>query len=647
MCGISGIFSLNNDKINYNQLVQMTMEMNKRGPDGGGYLISNDGGTGNLPGDDKNSSVIRQEHLQNVGLGHRRLSITDLSREASQPMCDAGQRYWIVFNGQIYNHVELRRELESLGYRFKTDHSDTEVILNAYDRWGTGCLEKFNGTWAFCLWDTKENNVFIARDRMGVRPLYYTIHDKTFYFASELNAIVTNRSIARQLDEFAIYDYLTYTNVPAPNTIFKHIKKIPAAHYLLFKPGEKIEVRRYWSAVNTKPRLTLSEREIITGIHDLLDEATRTRMATDVEVGMLLSGGLDSSINLALMNKHSRGPVKTYTVGFENSNLYKNEFEYARNVASFFKAEYNELAVSERDFFDFLPEMAYLQDEPIADPANIPIYFISKQANKDGIKVLLGGEGSDELFIGYQHWRLIYEFEKIFRKNPRLANIIAYLHRNSIFRSKRPHYQTWAYKLKNNWPTFWSGTELRTEAEKHRILSREFMGKIGGYNSLIPIQELYSHFSFTKPYDTFEWMTVNDLQHRLPDQLLARLDRMMMAASIEGRHPFLDVNLIDFTLRIPAALKVKQKTEKYLLKKAFEDVLPHEIVYRAKDSFTVPLSELFKNPERKKEHMDVIFEFNKDTGIFLDGYIKQLESPKKLKEFWNVLNLALWYQNHK
>lgn len=647
MCGISGIISLNNNSINYEHLLNMTVELNKRGPDGEGILISNDKEFSSSLEKNKERHVISIKHKQNIGLGHRRLSITDLSKKASQPMTEIDQRYWIVFNGQIYNHIELRKDLEKRGYKFLTDHSDTEVILNAYKCWGIDCLYKLTGTWAFCIWDSLENTIFMSRDRVGIRPLYYTIHKNCLYFASELNAILTDRNIKRDLNDFAIYDYLTYTNVPAPNTIFSNIHKVPASHYAFFKPGEEIHFKKYWSPITTEPIKDLSEKEIINKIREKVYAATKTRIPQDVNMGILLSGGLDSSINLACLSKESPTPVKAYTVGFENKNLYKNEFVYARKVAKHFNADLTELVISEKEFFDYIPKIAYFQDEPIADTANIPIHFISKVAQKDNIKVLLCGEGSDELFIGYQHWRLIYEFEKVFRNKPNLAGSLAYLHRKSIFKNKRPHYQTWGYKVKNNWPVFWSGTELRTERDKHKILNPDFLERIGNYNSFMPINDLYQYLTSKNDYNTFEWMTINDLQNRLPDQLLARLDRMTMSASIEGRHPFLDISLIEFVYGIPSALKVKHKTEKYLLKKAFEGILPNDIIYRPKDSFTVPLKEIFRDVNHKKVYFDVINKFNNETKIFKKEYIKKLDSPKKMNEFWNVLNFAFWYEKHK
>lgn len=624
----------------------MSAAMADRGPDFEGYLFSNDpeyAGSLMSGKDPAKTRVTSLQHRQHVGLAHRRLSITDLSIEASQPMSDSEGRYWIVFNGQIYNHPALRTELSKLGYRFKTDHSDTEVILNAYRHWGIDCLSRLNGTWAFCIWDSADNTVFMSRDKVGIRPLYYTIHDHAFFFASEMNAILENKDIPREISEFGIYDFLTYTSIPAPATIYKNIFKLPAAHYLFFKPGEPVSPKRYWDPVSSGQELRLSEAEVIGEVRDRLYASTERQMMADVNVGLLLSGGLDSSVLLACMQKHSPRPVNTYAVGFENNSLYKNEFEYSRKVAARFKSNHTELTISSNDFFDCLPHMAYKQDEPIADTANIPIYLISKKAHHDKVKVLLGGEGSDELFVGYQHWRLIYEFERLFRNRPRLAAGLAFIHRNSFFSHKRPYYQAWSNKLNQQTPAFWSGTELRAEEDKRRILSRDFLATVKGYNSFMPVRPLYDALLGTRPYDTFSWMTSVDLANRLPDLLLARMDRMAMSNSIEGRYPFLDAGLIEFVMKIPASLKVKGGTEKYLLKKAFEDVLPHDVIYRPKDSFTVPLNNLF-GPGRKPQYLEKIRNFNKATGIFSEDYIIKLAAPENIKEFWNVLNLALWHE---
>lgn len=647
MCGISGILSLNNQPVSGAQLLSMTNALAHRGPDGEGYLLTNNDEYCSALKRERNSAlVISLKNAQHIAMGHKRLSVTDLSNAAAQPMTEATGRYWLVFNGQIYNHAELRKELEEKGFRFKTDHSDTEVILNGYKCWGKACVERFNGMWAFCLWDSEENTVFLSRDRAGKQPLFYAIHNNTLYFASELNAILTNRAIDRSLNDFAVYDYLTYASVPAPDTIVKGVKKLPAAHSIFFRPGRDIRPERYWDPISNAPLLSLSEAQIVEDVKEKLFNATKLRMIADVDIGMLLSGGLDSSVILACLSRFSDKPVRSYTVGFENKNKYTNEFEHARRVASVFKAEHNEVVVTQQEFFDFLPEMAYIQDEPIADAANVPIYFVSKRAQEQGVKVLLSGEGSDELFVGYEHWRLIYQFERMLRNQPHLSGLLGYLHKKSVFRHKRPHYQVWCEKVQNGTPVFWSGTELRTEAEKQTILSKAFKSRIGNYSSFMPKSELYKAVTHNREYNTLEWMSINDLSDRLPDQLLARLDRMMMRHSVEGRNPFLDINLIEYLLKVPAHLKVKDRTEKYLLKKAFKGILPDEILSRPKDSFTVPVKQLFENEQKRREYVEVIRNFNKATDIFTEEYISRLVLPKNTKKMWNALNLALWCEKH-
>jgi asparagine synthase (glutamine-hydrolysing) len=648
MCGIAGIISNNNSTVQASELVVMTDEIKHRGPDGEGFLYTNAAAFSTyLKSERPEAHLTSIEHQQHLAFGHRRLSILDLNTSASQPMTESSGRYWIVFNGEIYNHADLRKELEVLGCKFLTDHSDTEVILNAYAEWGIACLDHFNGMWAFCIWDKQENIFFMARDRAGKKPLYYTVFNNTLYFASEMKAILSVKQIPKELDEKGVYDFLTYMMVPAPNTIFKGIQKLPAAHYLLFKPGEELQIKPYWSSLNNTSYLESSEAEIIEGLRERLYQSAKLRMVADVGVGVLLSGGIDSSVNLACLSKYSSQPIKAFSVGFENKNGYQNEFYYARKVAKHFNADFHELTLSEKEFFDFLPEMVYYQDEPIADPANIPIYYISKMAREAGVKVLLGGEGSDELFVGYQHWKLAKTFANIFETRPLLSGSVSALHNLPFLKNKRGIYHGWYDKVKKGNPVFWSGTELRTENEKKSILSADFKKELGLYNSFTPNQNLYNTFKAGHKKDPYDWMSAVDLQYRLPDLLLARLDRMMMAASVEGRNPFLDVNLIDYVMRIPPELKTKNNIEKYVLKKAFEGILPHEILYRKKDSFTVPLSQLFQNREQRNQSIDAIKEFNKTTHIFSNEFIESLAKGQRAGELWNIANLALWYNQYK
>ena len=647
MCGISGILGLNSKHAATSGIVAMTDTIKHRGPDGEGYLVTNNRNECiDLKLQRPDAIVVSEQNATQVCFGHRRLSILDLHKSAGQPMTDFSTRFWIVFNGEIYNHVDLRNQLKSKGYQFKTDHSDTEVILNAYACWGVECLKKFNGMWAFCLWDKKENSFFIARDRSGKKPFYYTEYNGQFYFASELKAILVNKEIPRSLNERAVYDYLTYMMVPSPHTIFNNIFKLPAAHYMLFKPGQAYIPIRYWNPLSNNTNQNLSEKQAIEGIKERIYEAARLRMLADVEVGVLLSGGLDSSINLACLSKFATRPIKAFTVGFENAKGYKNEFDYARKVAKHFSADYHELTLTKKDFFDFYPEMVYYQDEPIADTANIPIYYIAKKAREQNVKVLLGGEGSDELFVGYELWKIARQFGQLMEGKPTLAKLASILHKNSPIKNERLFYHNWYDKIKHNEPVFWSGTELRSEKEKSDILSESFKDKIGSYRSFEPMKDLYEDYLSYGKLDKYDWMIAADLQHRLPDLLLARLDRMLMAASVEGRNPFLDVNVIEFAMKIPAHLKTNSKHEKYILKKAFEGILPNDIIYRTKDSFTVPLTNLFITSSYKEMAMDAINKFNSETNIFSESYINQLANSVDSGELWNISNLAMWYLQH-
>ncbi len=644
MCGIAGIISLNRSQIEQDEIVRMLDAMQHRGPDGEGFLISNNFSFYDSLKNERPEAYFQYaEHSQSLVLGHRRLSILDLDLKASQPMTESSKRYWIVFNGEIYNHVDLRQELKNKGYEFKTDHSDTEVILNAYACWGVECLQKLNGMWAFSIWDKQENTFFISRDRAGKKPFYYTECDGNFYFASEVQALLTVKKIPREINNRAVYDFLTYMMVPAPNTIFKNIFKLPAAHYILFKPGEALQIKQYWSPLNNEAYHKGTEKQIVEELRELLYASTELRMAADVGVGVLLSGGLDSSVNLACLSKFSNIPIKAFSVGFESKNGYKNEFEYARKVAKHFNADYHELLISEQQFIDFLPEMVRLQGEPIADPANIPIYYIAKIAREQNVKVLLGGEGSDELFIGYQHWKLARHFANAMEGKPLLAKLAGILHQNSPAKSKRTIYLDWYNKVVKNQPVFWSGTELHTEKEKKGLLSNDFLDSLGEYTSFDPMANLYQTFKSKNKLDFYDWMTAADLQHRLPDLLLARLDRMTMAASVEARNPFLDVNLMEFAMKIPPGLKTKNNQEKYILKKAFEGILPEEIIYRNKDSFTVPLPQLLSNSTFKEQNISTIELFNTHTHIFSAEFITNLKKDERSDRIWNIINLASWY----
>jgi asparagine synthase (glutamine-hydrolysing) len=353
-----------------------------------------------------------------VALGHRRLSIIDLSPSADQPMSNEDGSVRIVFNGEIYNHAEIRAELESIGgHRWKTDHSDTEVILHAFEQWGIECLHKFRGMFAFALWDETRRELWLVRDRIGVKPLYYSIHHGRLTFASEIKALLQDSDQEREVDEGAFYHYLSFLTAPAPQTLFRGIRKLPGGTWLRVRENGVIDEHRYWDAWDAaQPLIDISEEEIADRILAELRTAVKLRKVSDVPVGVFLSGGIDSSVNAALFSEGHGRPVQTFSIGYDGS--YKSnpsELPYARRMAHYMGADHHERILTQRDLMDFLPEMIWLQDEPIADPVCVPVYYVSKLARDNGVVVCQVGEGSDELFWGYRSWQFSLRLQQLAR----------------------------------------------------------------------------------------------------------------------------------------------------------------------------------------------------------------------------------------
>jgi asparagine synthase (glutamine-hydrolysing) len=390
MCGIVGILSVNGrGRVDPRVLSRMRDTMVHRGPDGAENWISED---------------------RMVGLGHRRLSIIDLAPEASQPMRNEDGRVLITFNGEIYNHAKLRPQLVAAGHRFSTDHSDTEVIIHGYEEWGLdGMLQRIEGDYAFAIWDARSNSLSLVRDRIGVKPLYFAFVNGSVLFASEMKAIVAHPDFVPDIDAYAVYHYLSFLAAPAPMTMMRGVYKLPAGCCLTIDASGAARMVRYWDAVPGRgidPSATagLSERALeqfyIQGIRDRLRASVEKRMMSDVPLGVFLSGGIDSSTNVALMSEYSPHPVETFTVGF-GDHPHLNEFEHAHAIARRFKTNHHEIVIQKQDMIDYLQKMIYHQDEPLADWVCIPLYFVSKLAHDRGMKVVQVGEGSDEQFCGY------------------------------------------------------------------------------------------------------------------------------------------------------------------------------------------------------------------------------------------------------
>jgi asparagine synthase (glutamine-hydrolysing) len=630
MCGIVGSFSFDYSSFVFTEpyIRRMRDTMTHRGPDGGGIWMSPDG---------------------RVGLGHRRLSIIDLSTVANQPMSNEDGRLQVVFNGEIYNHAEVRKELEALGgHQWKTSHSDTEVILHAFEQWGIDCLHRFRGMFAIALWDTRERCLWLVRDRIGVKPLYYSVHHGRITFASEIKALLQDPQQARNVNEDALYHYLSFLTTPAPETLFEGIHKLPPGSWLRVSADGDIQERRYYDPWDhVEPLQGLTEGEIAERIVGELRTAVRLRKVSDVPVGVFLSGGIDSSTNARLFSEGDGMPVRTFSIGYDAEyGSYKSELPYARMMAQQVGAEHHERKLTQRDLLDFLPKMIHLQDEPIGDPVCVPVYYVSELARRNGVIVCQVGEGADELFCGYPTWKL-----KLRLQQANSVPVPDALKRLALagmrFAGKDGGHPYEALRrVVNGQPVFWSGADTFTDTQKRHLLSprmrRRFEG-VTSWDALAPIWRRFHEKAWERSH--LNWMTYVDLSLRLPELLLMRVDKMSMGVSLEGRVPFLDHKFVELALGIPTALKTKNGELKYMLKRAVRGLIPDEIIDRKKQGFGVPVHEwcLGGLGERVNRELD---RFCRETDFIDRRAVARLAEQKQGPALWYLLNLALWWRHY-
>lgn len=628
MCGIVGIlgFDASGYRVDLSLLDRMRDTMIHRGPDGSGTFVSQDG---------------------KLGLGHRRLSIIDLSPSAGQPMVSSDGVIQLVFNGEIYNHAEIRTELQGLGRQiWQTDHSDTEVIIQAFQQWGIECIERFRGMFAFALWDGRSRDLWLVRDRIGIKPLYYSVFGDHIAFASEIKALLADPAQKRAVDPESFYHYLSFLTTPAPNTLFEGIKKLAGGCLMRISADGRMEERRYWDVWDHAKRIDADENEITAMVLEELRTAVKYRKVSDVPVGVFLSGGIDSSTNTALFSE-GVGAVKTFSIGYEGNNKsYENELDYARLMARSVGAEYYEKLLKVDDLIDFLPTMIHLQDEPIADPVCVPVYYVSKLARDNGVTVCQVGEGADELFWGYPFWKRLLKLQEVaslpfprFMKRTALPLIGAWQGKDSLA-------YEYARRGATGIPIFWSGAESFTEEEKRRLLSPTLRKKFHGftsYEAIRPIRERFEQKAWEPSH--LNWMSTVDLNLRLPELLLMRVDKMSMGVSLEGRVPFLDHKFVELAMSIPSAMKTTDGVSKYLLKKAVRGVIPDVLIDRKKQGFGIPMDEWFferLGDTIRKELMDFC-----DHTDFLDRTeVLRLINSKKRNKVWFLFNFALWWKQY-
>jgi len=625
MCGIIG-WLVNSDNFSPDEklFTKMRDTMIHRGPDGGANWFS------------KN---------RRVALGHRRLSIIDVSSTANMPMCNEDGTIWITFNGEIYNHAEIRPILEAKGHKFKTDHSDTEVMIHAFEEWGIDCVHKFRGMFAFAIWNDKKKELFLVRDRIGIKPLYYYLDGNNLIFASEIKAILASNIVSRSMHPEAFYHYLSFLTTPGTQTLFNNIHKLAPGSYALFKEN-KLQVKKYWDVLDfAKPLKITSEDEISEMLLAELKTAVRYRKVSDVPVGVFLSGGIDSSTNTALFSEGEAKPVKTFAIGYDQDyGTYKNELYYAQMMADFVKADHHELKLNINDLINFLPKLIFHQDEPIADPVCIPVYYVSKLARDNKVIVCQVGEGSDELFCGYPSWKKFFNIQRagnipgtyLFKK---IAS--SYLEYKNC--QQTVHYE-WLRRNMLHQPIFWGGAEAFFETEKRELLSDEMNKKFGDLTSYEAIRPIYENFkNKAQEPSILNWMTYLDLNLRLPELLLMRVDKMSMATSIETRVPFLDHKFVELAFAIPEKIKFKNHQLKYILKKAVRNTIPQEIIDRKKQGFGVPIYEWFFDKLGDFTYKKIMA-FTKRTNYFNPQYIEILLKQKDGVKLWYLLNFVLWHE---
>jgi len=638
MCGITGIweYAANEGRVSRELVAKMRDTMPHRGPDDTGEHIF-DGGRG--------------------AFGFRRLSIIDLSAAGHQPMRGCAERdIWLVFNGEIYNHLDLRAGLEQRGHRY-VSRADSETIIHLYEEKGRDFVNEIDGDFGIAIWDGEREELSLYRDRLGVKPVYFWHGDGRFIFGSEIKAILAHPAVERDVDETALVDYLTFLTTPAPQTLFRGVQKLPAGHRLVINRSGDVRIDQYWDALPAENLPERTEAEHIDEILRLLRASVAKRMMSDVPFGVFLSGGVDSSANVALMSELMDRPVDTFTVGFEKHE-YLNELVSARRIADLFGTNHHEVIISDSEFSDFLPELVFHQDEPIADPVCVPLYYVSKLARDSGTTVVQVGEGADEIFSGYQNYvtnlRLYENIWRIAERTPRVLRNAAATSLAAVTRAtgKKRQIGELGRRLAKGEPMFWGGVVVFDELTKPMVLSARMNAARNGRTSLEPVMRYLNTIAEARPDSDFlTRMTYLELKLRLSELLLMRVDKITMATSVEARVPFLDHHLVEYAMGIPRRYKVKGKTGKHILKRALEGILPHDLLYSQKRGFGAPVREWFRTPTGG-DHLDALMSssirrrdyFNYD---FVGRMISEHRSERADWSFnlWALVNLGLWYEH--
>ncbi len=620
MCGICGEIKFNNSReiIDFESIKYMAEALKHRGPDNEGSFLSTD---------------------KKIALYHRRLSIIDLSAAAKQPFFNEDRKICVICNGEIYNFKELKRKLLDNKHKF-ISKSDSEVIPHLYEEKGMGFLKEIDGMFSIAIWDSNINKLFLIRDRLGKKPLYYQNYGNGLLFSSEVNSLTKHPKSSKDISFEEIYHYLTFLSSGPENTLYKDIKKVKPGYYISVDLDSKIEKKIYWDipeSSGNKYSFDYCKSEL----SKILSDSIYKRTMSDVDYGVFLSGGVDSSANVALMSERVKDRINTFSVGIKGQ---KSELEFARIIAKKYNTNHREILLDDGDFINALEILPEIQDEPLSDPVCIPLYYLSKLAKENNIKVVQIGEGSDEIFFGYNHYQSYYKFYKNFwvkfNKLPYVIKKVFLNSSNKFLTIEKKEILRRAFK---NQPLFLTGSNAFWEVEKRKILKDCPDFKNLDSSSIIQDIILGGKKVANNRFDL--QMSYIDLKFRLPELILMRVDKIMMANSIEARAPFMDYKLVEFSFKIPFEFKVNNGNGKYILKKVLEGKLPKEIIYREKQGFcgsarnmlTEKIEDYAKSKILKNKFIKEFFKIEEVKNIF------QNNTRFRNIKIWNLLNLALWY----
>jgi len=620
MCGIVGMVNRNKVKIDEDMLIKMRDTVTHRGPNGEGIYVK-----------------------RNIGLAHRRLSIVD-SKKGHQPLFNEDNSVVIISNSEIYNYHELRENLIKQGHVFKTE-SDTEVIVHAYEQYGENCIRYLDGMFAFSIWDDKKQRLLIARDRFGIKPLYYYLDRRKLIFASEIKSILCEPSVERKLNKDALNNYLFFGFSPVQFTLFKNINKLLPGNILIFDI-KSMKIKEYWDVnFNEGEKRTRSNEHYIQMINQKLEKAVRCRIPEKLPFGIFLSGGVDSSTITMFASFNTNNPVNTFTANFNCSEI-EDETYFSDLISKYFNTNHYEVDISPSSFIKKLPQIIRHLDEPLYDPACVPIDHISSFAAKKGVKVMLSGEGSDELFLGYKtylNYNVYYNHMYNLLPQTTKKGFVKLLNKFDNVNLRRI-YNKLNYPFKSK---YLGNSFIFDKFDKKNLYSDTFMNNISDMDSkTIPLKY---HNKEKEGKDFLHEMSYLDIKTYLPDNLLLRSDKLSMAHSVETRTPYLDHSLASFVFNIPSNLKIRGLSTKYILKKALKNKLPRKVIYRKKKGFPTPLKYLIS-----KSFMPYIKETLLDSktlnrGLFKKEYIERLLNSNfpynnKCMKIWTLLNLELWFR---